>query len=199
MHQNSRPCTTDMATQKKIYKINGKEIASFSQERDLGILIQEDLEWDAYVAQVTNQANRIFGMIRRSHEDKSVKNIVQMYKYLVRPHLEYVLQTWRPHKEKHVDQIERVQRRATKMNRGLPSTPYETNLRRAREHPMRLVKNHVRLNTRIYFFSQRVISLGNSLPSVIVNSESVNDFKNRIGPLFEKQRTHCISKRGLFA
>ena len=34
-----------------------------------------------------------------------------------------------------------------------------------------------------------MISLGNSLPVVIVNNESVNEFKNLIGPLFEKQRT----------
>ena len=58
---------------KRIYKINGKEIESSSQERDLGILIQEDLEWDAYVAKVTNHANLILGMIRRSYEDKSIK------------------------------------------------------------------------------------------------------------------------------
>ena len=34
----------------RIYKINGKEIESFSQESDLGILIQEDLDWDTHVA-----------------------------------------------------------------------------------------------------------------------------------------------------
>ena len=62
---------------------------------------------------------------------------------------------------------------------------------------MRLMENHVHLNTRKYFFSQREISLWNSLPSVIVNSESVNEFKNRIGSLFEKQRGRCINQRGL--
>ena len=68
---------------------------------------------------------------------------------------------------------------------------------RTRRHHIRLVKNHVRLNTRKYFFSQRVISLWNSLPVVIMNSKCVNEFNNRYGPLFEKQRSNCISKRGL--
>ena len=48
----------------RIYKVNGKEIEPSSQERDLGILIQKDLYWDAHIAKVTNWANRIVGMIR---------------------------------------------------------------------------------------------------------------------------------------
>ena len=109
----------------RIYKINGKEIESSSQERHLGILIQEDLDWDAHVAKVTNQANRILEMIRRSYEDKCVTNIVQLYKSFVRPHLGYAVQAWRHYKQKHVDQIEKAQRRTTKMIRGLASLPYD--------------------------------------------------------------------------
>ena len=56
-------------------KLHCKEIESSSQERDLEILIQEDFDWDAHVVKVTNQANHILEMIRRSYEDKSVKNI----------------------------------------------------------------------------------------------------------------------------
>ena len=81
-----------MATQKRIYQINVKEIEFSSQEGDLEILIQENLDWDAHVAKATNQANRIHGILRRSYEDKMVKNIVQLYQSLVRPHLEYAVQ-----------------------------------------------------------------------------------------------------------
>ena len=109
---------------KRIYKIHGKEIESSSQERDLGILIQENLDWDAHVTKVPNQANRILGMIR-SYEDRSVKNIVQLYKSLVRPHLKYAVQAWKPYKQNHVDQIGKVQRRATKVITCLPSLPYD--------------------------------------------------------------------------
>ena len=58
---------------KRIYKMNGKEILSSSQERNMGILIKEDLDWDAHVTKVTNQANGILGMIRKSYEDKCQK------------------------------------------------------------------------------------------------------------------------------
>ena len=90
----------------RIYEINDQEIESSSQERYLGNSIQEDIDWDAHVAKVTNQANRILGMIR-SYEDKSVKNTVQLYKSLVRPHLEYAVQAWRPYKKKTLNKLKR--------------------------------------------------------------------------------------------
>ena len=41
-----------------------------------------------------------------------------------------------------------------------------------------LTKDRSRLDTRKYFFSQRVVNGWNSLPAEVVNAESVNSFKN---------------------
>ena len=48
---------------------------------------------------------------------------------LVRPHLEYANAVWNPYEMKHIDMIENVQRRATKLEPGLNTLDYENRLR----------------------------------------------------------------------
>ena len=54
--------------------------------------------------------------------------ILQLYKSLVRPHLEYCVQAWRPHMQKDIDLIDSVQRRATKRIPNLKNKTYEERL-----------------------------------------------------------------------
>ncbi len=54
--------------------------------------------------------------------------MLRLYKSLVRPHLEYCIQAWRPYLQKDVDKLERVQRRFTKIIPELRNMPYEQRL-----------------------------------------------------------------------
>ena len=51
--------------------------------------------------------------------------IIPLYKSIVRSHLEYCIQAWRPHLKKDIDTLERVQRRATKLIPELRILSYE--------------------------------------------------------------------------
>ncbi|KAK3084399.1 hypothetical protein FSP39_012905 [Pinctada imbricata] len=58
------------------------------------------------------------------------KTFVPLYKTLVRTHLDFTSSVWAPYKQKHIEQIEAVQRRATKQLPGKKELSYPERLRK---------------------------------------------------------------------
>uniref|UniRef100_A0A8C3FA90 Reverse transcriptase domain-containing protein n=1 Tax=Chrysemys picta bellii TaxID=8478 RepID=A0A8C3FA90_CHRPI len=108
------------------YNMMGANLATTSQEKDLGVIVDSSLKTSTQCAEAVKKANRMLGIIK-----KGIENILlPLYKSMVRPHLEYCIQMWSPHLKKDILALEKVQKRATKMIKGLERVPYEERLKR---------------------------------------------------------------------
>ena len=70
----------------------------------------------------------MLGLSMRIITYKERQLIVPLYKAIVRQHLEYCIQAWRPYRKKDIDKLKRIQRSATKMIPVLRDLNYESRL-----------------------------------------------------------------------
>ena len=86
-----------------------------SLEKDLGVLVDDNLKFHNHTATVIAKANSILAIINKSFVNLDANIFPMLYKSLVRPILEYGNPVWGPLFVTDQQAIEKVQRRATKM------------------------------------------------------------------------------------
>ena len=201
------------------YNLNGITLMETTEEKDLGVLIDNNLKFSSHIRSLVSKANRMIGLIKISFESIDKEMFLILYKSLIRPLLEYCVHAWSPHFETDITLLENVQRRATRMVREFNQLSYENRLKElgltklkdrrtrgdmiltyrllkgeegidfrkfftldkktydTRGHSKKLEKPTVRLDTRKYFFSCRVVDKWNELTEEEVTAKNTHMFK----------------------
>ena len=110
------------------YCIDDKELTTVQEEKDLGCIIRDDLKQSSNIKHHVSKANQLLGMIRRTFTYLPKESFLLLYKTYVRPRLEYCQQAFYPYLKKDRNEIEKVQRRATKLVCDIADLPYEERL-----------------------------------------------------------------------
>ena len=98
-------------------------------EKDLGVIVDNQLNFKEHVSTAVNKGNRVLGVIRRSFNTGDPTTFMKLYKSIVRPILEYGNVIWHPSLKSVEKEIEDVQRRATKMIGKMKNLPYPERLK----------------------------------------------------------------------
>ena len=115
---------------KTTYSMGGSNLEETEEERDLGVLIDNKLDFGKHIRTIVGKANRVLGMIRVSFSCLNIPMMYNLYTSLVRPLLEYCVQVWSPYKRKYINLLEGVYRRATRMVPSLKNMNYNQRLKK---------------------------------------------------------------------
>ena len=103
-----------------------KKLEEETLEKDLGVWISADMKCSQQCRYAATKANKVLGMIKRTITYKHLKIMLNLYKTLVRPHVEYCVSAWSPYYKKDKEFNEDLR----KMIKGMKGKSYEERLQR---------------------------------------------------------------------
>ena len=89
--------------------MNATELKQVKQEKDIRVIVDDQLKFESHTLEKIKKANNIKRLIRRTFIHLDESTFLKLFKALVRPHLEYANTVWYPTKMKDIIAIENVQ------------------------------------------------------------------------------------------
>lgn len=94
------------------YTLKGELLQRESSIRDLGVLHDSKLLFDAHIDAITAKAYKALGFVLRSSRDfTKAKTLKVLYCCYVRSNLEYASQVWNPRYNKYINRVEAIQKK----------------------------------------------------------------------------------------
>ena len=112
-----------------VYSIGSTPLSVDDTEKDVGVTFDPSLDFRTHISNMISKANTRDGIIKRSFSRLSIQSFKLLYKSLVRPILEYCRVIWYPIFKTNAQEIEKVQRRATKLVHPLRNVSYSERLK----------------------------------------------------------------------
>ena len=84
------------------YEMGGSILDVITEEKDLGVIVSNDLKVEKQCVTARNKALKMLGCINRNVNYKSRDVVKKLYLAYVRPHLEYCVQAWGPYYQKDI-------------------------------------------------------------------------------------------------
>ena len=100
---------------RETYTIKGIDLESTAAEKDIGVIVQDNLKPSLHCAKTTAKANGVLGQLSRAVLYRDSNTFIRLYLVYVRPILEYCIQAVGPHTAADKLCLEKVQMRAVNM------------------------------------------------------------------------------------
>ncbi len=110
------------------YLMKGQVLEITKEERDIGVMIRDDLKPAAQCAKAAKTGAAVLSQLARAFHYRDRHIFVRLYKQYVLPHWEFSSVAWSPWTVADRDILEKVQIRAVKMVTGLEGQTYEERL-----------------------------------------------------------------------
>jgi hypothetical protein len=121
MSFNAKKCQVIRITPKNrpplptTYKLHRHTLDTVDASKYLGVTISNNLTWDRHIDNTIGKGNKTLGFIRCNIKDytKPVKSAA--YTSTVRPTMEYASSVWDPTNQKKIGNLEKVQKKSSKI------------------------------------------------------------------------------------
>ena len=100
------------------------QISTINEENYLGITFSDDFKFRSHIHKITQKANKILDIIKRTFKYLEPGIMRLLYTSLVHPHLDYASNIWNPCLFEDTYTIEKIQRMATKLIPSLKQYSY---------------------------------------------------------------------------